>query len=128
MSTTAQLVHEASVLAAENDGLIDLLSAKVEEVRGLLRLFGAVAGMGFVIWQALASRGALARIIVSGLAAGCFVWIVWNVTELEDRVDNEVNSAPAVQDPSRGVSTWALPAHLDASGTRVGSAAAPPAA
>jgi hypothetical protein len=98
MSTGLQLAREATmVLAAGGDGLIDWGNTKVNELGGLLRAFSVVAGIGFVIFQAIVSRGAMARIIISGLAAAVFIWIVWNVTDLSDRVSNEVNSAPAAQ-------------------------------
>ena len=71
-------------------GLLDWLTSKLTELQSTFRLLSVVGGMGFVIWQAIASRGAMARIIVSGLAAALFVWIVWNITSLQDRVDNEV--------------------------------------
>lgn len=84
-------VHAAAVLAA--DGILDTISEKATEAQGVLRVIASVASIGFVIYQAISSRGAMARILVSGLAAGVFVWIVFNVTELSDRVDNEVNAA-----------------------------------
>ena len=34
--------------------------------------------------------------MISGIAAGIFVWIVFNVTDLRDRVDSEVNAAAPV--------------------------------
>lgn len=87
----AATVHAATVLAA--DGILDTISEKATEAQGVLRVIASVASIGFVIYQAISSRGAMARILVSGLAAGVFVWIVFNVTELSDRVDNEVNAA-----------------------------------
>ncbi len=84
-------VHAAAVLAA--DGILDTISEKATEAQGVLRVIASVASIGFVIYQAISSRGAMARILISGLAAGVFVWIVFNVTELSDRVDNEVNAA-----------------------------------
>lgn len=86
--TTAQA---ATVLAA--DGILDTISVKATEAQAVLRVIASLASIGFVLYQAISSRGAMARILVSGLAAGVFVWIVFNVTELSDRVDNEVNAA-----------------------------------
>jgi hypothetical protein len=74
-------------------GLLDWLTTKLSELQSMFRTLSVVGGMGFVIWQAIASRGAMARIIVSGLAAALFVWIVWNITNLQERVDQEVNAA-----------------------------------
>jgi hypothetical protein len=89
---TAQLV----AAAAGGDGILDWGNGKITEAGGLLRGLSVVVGIGFVIWQAIASRGAMARIVMSGLAAAVFIWIVFNVTALRDRVDNEVNSSPTL--------------------------------
>lgn len=107
MSTLLALTHEVStqlsqasstVLAAPapgggDSGILDWLTTKLAATQTLFRTIGITGGMGFVIWQGIVSRGALARIIIAGIAAGIFVWIVWNVTSLQDRVDNEVNGA-----------------------------------
>lgn len=94
MSATAMLLDVAQVVPMASEGILDWLDGKIGEAGGVLKALSIVVGIGFVVWQAITSRGALARIIMSGLAAGVFIWIVWNVTTLKDRVDNEVNSAP----------------------------------
>lgn len=98
--TNAVSVDPAAVIAAgSGTGLLDWLTAKLASLQTLFRLISVAGGMGFVIWQGVSSRGAMARIIISGLAAGVFIWIVWNVTALQDRVGNEVNAlrAPSSQ-------------------------------
>lgn len=77
-------------------GLLDWGNDKVAQLGSFFRGFSVVAGIGFVIVQALISRGAFSRIIVSGLAAAVFIWIVWNVTDLKDRVGKDLQAAPAV--------------------------------
>lgn len=97
MSTTLQLLTQvAAVLPMADDDLIGFTTDKLTEVGTMFRVGSIVAAVGFVIFQAIASRGAMARIITSGVAAAVFVWIVFNVTDLKDRVDNEMNSAPAI--------------------------------
>ncbi len=81
--------------AACGTGILDCLTAKTTELGTLFRALASVAGVGFVLWQGISSRGAMARILISGLAAGVFVWIVFNVTNLQNRVQDEVG-APAV--------------------------------
>ncbi len=94
--STVHLTHDGvTILACA--GILDCATTKVEELRIFFRGFSVVAGIGFVIFQALASRGAFARIIISGLAAGVFIWIVWNVTDLRDRVGKEIDTTPAAQ-------------------------------
>lgn len=103
-----QLLHDATqatttVLAA--DGIIDTIQGRAVALQGLLRVLASVCSVGFVIYQAISSRGAMARILISGLAAGVFVWIVFNVTDLSDRVDNEVNAAGLVPATAPAVPT-----------------------
>ena len=95
MSTIHLFIEAATVLPMAGDDLIGFAGEKVNAVGVLLRTFSVVAGIAFVIMQAISSRGAMARIVISGLSAGLFIWIVFNVTDLKDRVDNEMNSAPA---------------------------------
>lgn len=87
-----------SVLAGA--GLLDTLGEKLNDVEAVLRVFAGVAGIGFVVFQAISSRGALSRILISGLAAGVFVWIVFNVTDLKDRVGNEITATDQTQSPA----------------------------
>lgn len=104
MSTLLAFTHESSVqaaqtvyLAASGDGILDWLTAKNSQSQTLLRALAVTLGILFVIMQAVASRGAMARIIISLAAAGVFIWGVWSVTDIRDRLDNEINSmAPVV--------------------------------
>lgn len=94
VSTQLALVHPMAVpAAAGGTGLLDWLTNKLTDLQGVFRLLSVVGGMGFVIWQGIQSRGAMARIIIAGIAAGIFIWIVWNVTNLQARVGNEVNAS-----------------------------------
>ena len=83
------------------DGILDWLTSKNSQTLSLLRAMAVTVGVIFVMWQAIASRGAMARIIIAIMAAGVFVWGVFNVTSIRDRVDNEVNSAPVLHSPDR---------------------------
>jgi uncharacterized membrane protein YagU involved in acid resistance len=93
MSSIHLIIEAAMVLPLAGGDLIGFAGDKVNAVGVLLRSFSVVAGIGFVIVQAIMSRGAMARIVVSGLAAALFIWIVFNVTDLQDRVDNEMGTA-----------------------------------
>lgn len=84
------------LLAADDDGLIDLGTSKAKEVGSLFRVLSYVVATGLLLLTALKSRGAMAAIITAGISAAVFVYFVHNITDVEDRVDNEVNgSAPA---------------------------------
>lgn len=99
LNLTAAVSADPMVVAAGGTGLLDWLTNKLTDLQGVFRLLSVVGGMGFVIWQGISSRGAMARIIIAGIAAGIFIWIVWNVTALQNRVNNEVNAerAPVTQ-------------------------------
>lgn len=99
LTLTTAVSADPIVVAAGGTGLLDWLTNKLTDLQGVFRLLSVVGGMGFVIWQGISSRGAMARIIISGIAAGIFIWIVWNVTALQSRVNNEVNAErdPATQ-------------------------------
>ena len=99
LNLTTAVSADPMVVAAGGTGLLDWLTNKLTELQGVFRLLSVVGGMGFVIWQGISSRGAMARIIIAGIAAGIFIWIVWNVTALQTRVNNEVNAvrAPVTQ-------------------------------
>jgi hypothetical protein len=109
MSILTSTSPDMWVLAQDSD-IIGWLGTKTGELGALFRSVSVVAGIGFVILQAIKSGGAIARIVISGIAAGIFVWIVFNVTDLRDRVDSEVNAAapvsaaPSAQPPPGPVS------------------------
>ena len=102
MSTFMALAQEASVHVASVDpgavvmaaqdggGLIGKATDLNTSAQTLARGVAITLGIIFVIWQALASRGAMARIIVSLVAAGVFVWGVFNVTKVKDWVDEDL--------------------------------------
>ncbi|MGL5823588.1 MAG: hypothetical protein ACRCYU_01820 [Nocardioides sp.] len=94
------MTEVATILPMAGDDLLGFADIKINELMDVLRNASIVVGMAFVIVQAVMSRFAMARIVISALSAGLFVWIVWSVTDLKERVDNEVNSAPAPVAPS----------------------------
>lgn len=102
MSTILALTQEVSTALPladiqASDGILDWIDVKNTQAQATFRALSVLFGIIFVIWQAIKSQMALARIIVAGLAAGVFVWVVWNVTELKDRVDNEINASVVVE-------------------------------
>jgi len=108
------IVHDiaTTLLAAPaptEGGVLDWANDKVAELGTFFRGFSVVAGIGFVIAQALISRGAFSRIIISGLAAAVFIWIVWNVTDLKDRIGKDLQAAPAVVWVHAGGTSTAVP-------------------
>lgn len=92
VSTQVAGVHFAADPAPGGEGILDWLTAKNSQTQTLLRAMAVTLGIIFVIWQAVSSRGAMARVIIAIVAAGIFVYGVWNVTDIKDRVENEVNA------------------------------------
>lgn len=107
MSALQLMTH---VVPMADGGILDWLDAKNASTQSLFRALSITAGIGFVLYQAIVSRGAMARVIISGIAAAVFIWIVHNVTSVSDRVNNEVNSTPALASITRTPPTD--PAHL----------------
>ncbi|WP_425955264.1 hypothetical protein [Xylanimonas sp. McL0601] len=62
----------------------------------LVRGVAITLGVLFVIIRGVASRGAMTQVIVAGIAAAIFVWIIFNVTQLRDTVGNDLPGAAAV--------------------------------
>ena len=83
--------HAAALLAGT--GILDTANTKAAAVQVTLRLGAGVGALFFVIKNAISSGGAISRIVVAGAAAGVFMWIVFNVTDLQNRVGTEVNGA-----------------------------------
>ena len=88
--------HLAAAPTADGDGFLDLISSKNTAFQVVLRGVAVTIGILFVVWQGVSSRGAMARIIVAALAAGVFVWAVFNITAIKDRVGNEVDASGPV--------------------------------
>ena len=108
LTLTTAVSADPMVVAAGGTGLLDWLTNKLSDLQAVFRLLSVVGGMGFVIWQGISSRGAMARIIIAGIAAGIFIWIVWNVTALQTRVNNEVNAVRAPVTQSQVIAaSWA---------------------
>lgn len=120
MSGVQEGAHIVSALQAaapgagggSGTGLIDWVTSKNAAIQSLGRGMSITFAIIFVIYQAILSRGAMARVIVAGLAAAIFVWIVWNVTSLKDRVDNEVNALRSPAGVMQTVSSASWPVHL----------------
>lgn len=95
MTTTFALLDQAPTVLAAADGVFDWAGEKIQALEVLFRAFAVVAAVFFVIYRAIVTKGAFSAIVIAGVAAAVFVYIVWNVTDLQQRVDTEVNSAPA---------------------------------
>lgn len=100
---TVHLITETvqlAPMAAGDDGILDLATAKLQEFRTLALVGSGVFAVFFTLLAYFKSRGAMAATIIAGFTGALLVWLVNNVTDVSDRVDNEINSAPvAVAEP-----------------------------
>lgn len=98
MSTIIAFAQDSvPVLAAvphvpTQDGLIDLVTDRNRAAQLALRGLALTVAIVFVLYKAVASKLSFGTIIMSGITAGLLVWLVFNVTAIEDRVDNELSS------------------------------------
>jgi hypothetical protein len=94
MAAHSIAAHTQAFLAADNGGtggLLDWATAKNAQTQTLMRAMAVTLGIVFIFIQGVISRGAMARILIATISAGIFVYAVWNITAIQDRVGNEVN-------------------------------------
>lgn len=91
MSITLELISQAAA-SDRGEGVIDWLTGLLTDIQNLERLAVYVLGIAFFIWQGWISKGAMARVIMAGIAAAVFIYFGHNMTDVSDRVDNEVNA------------------------------------
>lgn len=102
MSLSIGLTATAPDLASSSitiqAGLLDWTTDTASNLQGVLRVVAITVAILFVVFKAVQSKFAIGTIIVSALAAGVFIWIVYNVTSLRDTVGEDLpGSAPVSQ-------------------------------
>lgn len=102
--------HTAVPLAG--GGIIDTATNLNSSTQTLLRAGSITVAVLFVIMAAIKSRGAAAAVIISGAVAAVFCYIVFNVTDLQNKVTTDINgglgpaiSAPPTPGPASGTGT-----------------------
>ncbi|SDU32402.1 hypothetical protein [Jiangella alkaliphila] len=101
MSLISGLTATAPDLASSSitiqAGLLDWTSETATSLRGVLQVVAITVAVLFVVYKAVQSKFAIGTIIVSALAAGVFIWIVFNVTSLDDTVGEDLPGSGAPQ-------------------------------
>lgn len=99
--STIHLIAETVQLApmAGDDGILDWGTSKLQEFRTLALVGSGVLAVVMTLIAYIKSRGAIAPTIIALFCGGLMVWGVNNITDVQDRVDNEINSAPVVAGP-----------------------------
>ena len=95
MSTMHVLAEQGPMMIQAADGVLDLASEKLDAFMVLARAAAVAVAVIFIIYRAIATKGAMAAILIAVACGAIFIYGVWNVTDLQDRVGNEINSAPA---------------------------------
>ncbi|PSL06961.1 hypothetical protein CLV30_102350 [Haloactinopolyspora alba] len=86
-------------------GILDWASATAVDLRPVLQTVAITVAVLFVIYKAVQSKFSLGTIVVSALAAGVFVWVVFNVNTLSDTIGEDLpGDSPAVDDARGGAS------------------------
>lgn len=95
LATAAPDLATATTIQA---GVLDWTSSTASDLREVLRVVAITVAVLFVVFKAVTSKFAVGTIVVSALAAGVFIWIVYNVTALRDTVGEDLpGSAPVVE-------------------------------
>jgi|SRR5664279_3151694 len=90
------LAGDSSTLVAAGGGITDWLTNKNQAVATLVRAVAITFVMIFVLYQAYKSGFAAARIIMASITGAILLWVVFNVTDLQDRVDTEINATASL--------------------------------
>lgn len=93
--TTEVATRSASIQAADG-GIIDWATSFNDSALVLIRAVAVTLGIIFVIMAAIASRGSMARIIITGISAGILIWVVFNITDVSDTVGNDLPGAASI--------------------------------
>ncbi|GAB4590083.1 hypothetical protein [Nocardia sp. IFM 10818] len=91
MSVVATVLDPGVTSLAE--GVLPWFNRKGAEAQESMRIAATLVAIGFMIFTAVKSRGAMSAILVSGLVAGIFLFLVWNITAVRDKVGDEVGTA-----------------------------------
>lgn len=76
-------------------GIFDWITTKNTQALTAIRAVAVTIAVIFVVWAGIRTKGSFVAILLAGITAGILLWIVVNVTDIQDRVGDEVNSATA---------------------------------
>lgn len=92
-STQLLVTADPALLTPSAGGILDWVDTKSTQATTTVRGVSILLAIIFVVVAAVVSRMAMARVIIAGIAAGLFIWIVFNVTSIQDRVGNELEAS-----------------------------------
>ncbi|WP_026876681.1 hypothetical protein [Jiangella gansuensis] len=79
-------------------GVLDWATQTATDAQPVLQTVAITVAIGFVIYKAVHSKFSLGTIVVSALAAGIFIWLVFNVTELSDTIAEDLPGGTSADD------------------------------
>lgn len=109
MSALTHLLPAAVAPVTGDGGWFDWAETLNSDTQNLLKGVAITLGIVFVIIAGVKSHGSMARIIIAAFAAGIFVWVVWNITSVKDKVGNDIN---ALAPPEVVATTFMEPASI----------------
>ncbi len=95
-ASSVAILH-AHLVPLAGDGLLDLIEQANARTRSLARGVSITIGILFVIVAAVTSRMSMARVIIAILAAGLLIFGVYNVTDIKDRIGNDLDGQAGVR-------------------------------
>ena len=85
-------------------GVLGFIQTKAGEVETLIKVVGSVFAVGFVVYKAVKSAFAVGTIVITMLMAGAFVWGLYNVDLVQQKVNEEVTGTGPMSDAFESVS------------------------
>lgn len=92
--STLQLVTNLATLAA-NEGVFDWITGEFSDAGKALTAFASLAATAFFVVRVVQTRMALSALVMAGISAAIFITIFNKMDLFADKVEDEVNSAPA---------------------------------
>lgn len=86
----------AAAAGGQAGGIFDWITTKNTQALTAIRAVAVTVAVLFIAWAAIRSKLSFVAILMAGITAGLMLWIVFNVTDIQTRVGNEVNSASAI--------------------------------
>lgn len=83
-----------ATLAAAEGGILDLANDKLADLKSTLTLGGSVFVIGLLILYTFKGGFTVGKLLMNGLLAGIFIFLITNADFLADKTEAEFNSAP----------------------------------
>lgn len=107
--STQLLTTDPGVLASSTGGILDWVDDKSAQATNTIRNVVIVVALLMIAITAVVTKMAFAKLIATGLAAGFFIWLVFNIDWVQNLVGNEIGAGEVVT-----TSTLAAPPAHDA--------------